>query len=123
MQIVRRNGSGRLYWSARGHYYSTEKKDFQAGTMSLNLTRDYYKLQPAQKDGKIVYTLQPLSGIAQVGDVLAVHEAINGSPMRYLMLEDPIPAGREFMHKRGQLSARSAARRLVRLVHAPRIPR
>ena len=31
------------------------KKDFQAGTMSLNLTRDYYKLQPMQKDGKIVY--------------------------------------------------------------------
>ena len=65
--------------------------------MSLNLTRDYYKLQPAQKNGKIVYTLQPLSGTAQVGDVLAVHEAINGSPMRYLMLEDPIPAGTEFV--------------------------
>jgi uncharacterized protein YfaS (alpha-2-macroglobulin family) len=97
VQIVRRSGSGRVYWSARGQYYSTEKKDFQAGTMSLNLTRDYYKLQPAQKNGKIVYTLQPLSGTAQVGDVLAVHEAINGTPMRYLMLEDPIPAGTEFV--------------------------
>jgi len=79
------------------HYYSTAKKDFQAGTLKLNLTRDYYKLQPAQKDGKIVYTLQPLSGSAQIGDVLAVHEAINGSPMRYLLLEDPIPAGTEFI--------------------------
>ena len=65
--------------------------------MSLNLTRDYYKLQPLQKNGKIVYTLQPLAGTAQVGDVLAVHEAINGSPMRYLLLEDPIPAGVEFV--------------------------
>jgi hypothetical protein len=97
VQVVRRSGSGRIYWSARGLYYSTEKKDFQAGTMSLNLTRDYYKLQPLQKDGKIVYTLQPLNGTAQVGDVLAVHEAINGSPMRYLLLEDPIPAGVEFV--------------------------
>jgi hypothetical protein len=97
MQVVRRSGSGRVYWSARGQYYSTEKKDFQAGTMSLNLTRDYSKLQPTQKNGKIVYTLQPLSGTAQVGDVLAVHEAINGTPMRYLMLEDPIPAGTEFV--------------------------
>jgi uncharacterized protein YfaS (alpha-2-macroglobulin family) len=97
VQVVRRSGSGRVYWSARGTYYSTEKNDFQAGTMSLNLTRDYYKLQPLQKDGKIVYTLQPLSGTAQVGDVLAVHEAINGSPMRYLLLEDPIPAGTEFV--------------------------
>jgi len=97
VQIVRRSGSGRIYWSARGLYHSTEKKDFQAGTMSLNLTRDYYKLQPTQKDGKVVYTLQPVTGIAQVGDVLAVHEAINGSPMRYLLLEDPIPAGSEFI--------------------------
>jgi hypothetical protein len=97
MQVVRRSGSGRVYWSALGQYYSTEKKDFQAGTMSLNLTRDYSKLQPTQKNGKIVYTLQPLSGTAQVGDVLAVHEAINGTPMRYLMLEDPIPAGTEFV--------------------------
>jgi uncharacterized protein YfaS (alpha-2-macroglobulin family) len=97
VQVVRRSGSGRVYWSARGGYYSTEKKDFQAGTMSLNLTRDYYKLQPEQKNGKIVYTLQALSGTAQVGDVLAVHEAISGSPMRYLLLEDPIPAGTEFV--------------------------
>jgi hypothetical protein len=97
VQIVRRGGSGRIYWSARGLYYSTAKKDFQAGTISLNLTRDYFKLQPTQKDGKIVYALQPLSGTAQVGDVLAVHEAINGTPMRYLLLEDPIPAGAEFI--------------------------
>ena len=101
VQVVRRSGSGRVYWSARGAYYSTEKKDFQSGTLSLNLTRDYYKLQPAQKDGKIIYTLQPLSGTAQVGDVLAVHEAINGSPMRYLLLEDPIPAGTEFVTSEG----------------------
>jgi uncharacterized protein YfaS (alpha-2-macroglobulin family) len=97
VQVVRRSGSGRIYWSARGTYYSTAKQDFQSGSLSLNLTRDYYKLQPAQKDGHIVYTLQPLSGTAQVGDVLAVHEAINGSPMRYLLLEDPIPAGTEFI--------------------------
>ncbi|HEY4381862.1 MAG TPA: alpha-2-macroglobulin family protein [Acidobacteriaceae bacterium] len=101
VQIVRRSGTGRMYWSTRGVYYSTEKKDFQAGTMSLNLTRDYFKLQPMQKDNKIVYTLQPLSGTAQVGDVLAVHEAINGTPMRYLLLEDPIPAGTEFVPGEG----------------------
>jgi uncharacterized protein YfaS (alpha-2-macroglobulin family) len=98
VQLTRASGGGRIYWSVRGQYYSTEKSDFQSGTMSLNLTRDYYKLQPARdKNNNIVYTLQPLSGTAQVGDVLAVHEAINGSPMRYLLLEDPIPAGTEFI--------------------------
>ena len=65
--------------------------------MSLNLTRDYFKLQPIQRDGRIVYALQKFDGSAQVGDVLAVHEAINGSPQRYLLLEDPIPAGAEFI--------------------------
>jgi hypothetical protein len=97
VRIVRRGGSGRAYWSVRGQYFSTDKSAFQAGTMSLNLTRDYFKLQPVQKDGKIVYSLIPLNGTAQVGDVLAVHEAINGTPMRYLLLEDPIPAGVEFI--------------------------
>jgi hypothetical protein len=97
VEVIRRSGSGPAYWSARGSYFSIEKKDFHVGTMSLNLTRDYFRLQPGQKDGKIVYTLQPLNGTAQVGDVLAVHEAINGSPMRYLLLEDPIPAGTEFI--------------------------
>jgi len=97
VQIVRRGGSGRVYWSVRGQYFSTEKSAFQAGSMSLNLTRDYFKLQPVQKDGKIVYALSPLNGTAQVGDVLAVREAVSGTPMRYLLLEDPIPAGVEFI--------------------------
>lgn len=65
--------------------------------MNLNITRDYFKLVPSQKDGKIVYQLQPLRGAAQVGDVLAVHLAVNGSPMKYLLIEDPIPAGAEFV--------------------------
>jgi uncharacterized protein YfaS (alpha-2-macroglobulin family) len=97
IQIKRGSGTGRVYWSIGGRYYTTDKSQYQAGTMSLNLTRDYYKLQPIQKDGKIVYSLQPLSGDAQIGDVLAVHEALNGSPMKYLMLEDPIAAGTEFV--------------------------
>ena len=92
VQLNRTGGPGRVYWSTRGQYYSTAKSDFQAGTLSLNLTRDYYKLQPSRdKNNNVVYTLQPLGNTAQVGDVLAVHEAINGSPMRYLLLEDPIP--------------------------------
>lgn len=101
VQVVRRGGSGRMYWSVRGAYFSTQRSDFQAGTLSLNLTRDYFKLQPIQANGKIVYTLAPLAGSAQVGDVLAVHEAINGSPMKYLLLEDPIPAGVEFIQNEG----------------------
>jgi alpha-2-macroglobulin len=97
VQIVRHGGSGRIYWRASGRYYTTDRSQYQAGTLSLNLTRDYYKLQPKQKDGRLIYTLEPLTAEAQIGDVLAVHEAINGSPMKYLLLEDPIPAGTEFV--------------------------
>ena len=31
------------------------------------------------------------------GDTLAVHLAVNGSPAKYLLIEDPIPAGTEFV--------------------------
>ena len=96
VQIVK-HGTGKAYWSVQGRYFSTEKRLYQAGTMNLNITRDYFKLVPSQKDGKIVYQLQALRGSAQVGDVLAVHLAVNGSPMKYLLIEDPIPAGAEFV--------------------------
>jgi uncharacterized protein YfaS (alpha-2-macroglobulin family) len=96
VQILKQ-GTGKAYWSVQGRYFSTEKRLYQAGTMNLNITRDYFKLVPSQKDGKVVYQLQPLRGAAQVGDLLAVHLALNGSPMKYLLIEDPIPAGAEFI--------------------------
>jgi uncharacterized protein YfaS (alpha-2-macroglobulin family) len=39
-----------------------------------------------------------------VGDVLAVHLAVNGSPMKYLLIEDPIPAGTEFVQNENSYS-------------------
>ena len=95
---VARTGSGRAYWTAQGTYYSTEHKLYQQGNLSLNVTRDYFRLTPAKdKNGNIVYNLDPLKGTAQIGDILAVHIAISGSPAKYLFLEDPIPAGTEFL--------------------------
>ena len=43
---ITKHGSGRAYWSVQGKYYSTEQKLYQQGTLSLNLTRDYFKLTP-----------------------------------------------------------------------------
>jgi uncharacterized protein YfaS (alpha-2-macroglobulin family) len=94
---VRKQGTGRAYWSVQGKYYSTEPKLYQHGTLSLNLTRDYYKLVPTNKDGQIVYRLDPLRGAVMPGDTLAVHLAVNGTPEKYLLIEDPIPAGTEFV--------------------------
>ncbi len=94
---IEKHGTGKAYWGVQGRYFSTEKRLYQAGTLNLNITRDYFKLVQAQKDGKVVYQMQPLRGAAQVGDVLAVHLAVNGSPMKYLLIEDPVPAGTEFV--------------------------
>jgi uncharacterized protein YfaS (alpha-2-macroglobulin family) len=96
---IHKSGSGKLYWSANGSYYSNDKKLVQSNKLSLSITRDYYRLAQAQTGGKIVYDLNPLQGEVQVGDVLAVRVTVAGSEWRYLLMEDPIPAGAEFIQR------------------------
>src|SRR3989449_4224974 len=48
---IHKAGIGRLYWSASGTYYSTEKHLIQSGKFSLNITRDYYRMMPDQLVG------------------------------------------------------------------------
>ena len=98
---VTMQGTGRVYWSVRGNYYSTEQKLVKAGSVSLNLLRDYFKLTPQQDKGKIVYNLDPLTGPLAIGDILAVRLTVTGSDWKYLLIEDPIPAGAEFIEKDG----------------------
>ncbi len=96
---VHKSGTGRLYWSAGGTYYSNDKRLVQNNKVSLNITRDYFQLVPEQTGGKIVYNLNPLQGEVHVGDVLAVRVTVAGSEWRYLLTEDPIPAGAEFIQR------------------------
>ncbi len=94
IRIVK-NGDGRLYWSARGDYYSNQSKVVNTGSFKLSTARQYYKLTPEQKDGRLVYRLDSLSGPVQVGDTLAVRITVGGNDWKYLMIEDPIPSGTE----------------------------
>jgi uncharacterized protein YfaS (alpha-2-macroglobulin family) len=96
---VHKSGQGRLYWSARGEYFSTEKKDIQNNRISLSITRDYFRLVPQTENDRIVYTLTPLTGTLAPGDVIAVKLDVGGSKWRYLLMEDPIPAGTEFIER------------------------
>ncbi len=96
---IHKAGNGRLYWSASGSFYSNEKRLVQNNTLSLNITRDYFRLSPVQTAGKIVYQLDPLQGDLHVGDILAVRVTVSGSEWRYLLMEDPIPAGAEFIQR------------------------
>ena len=90
-----KSGDGRLYWSARAEYYSNQSNVVNTGTLQLSTVREYYKLTPLQTGDKLVYHLDKLSGALQVGDTLAVRITVGGSDWRYLMIEDPIPAGTE----------------------------
>ncbi len=60
---------------------------------------DYFKLAPAKDGDKIVYDLNPLNGPVAVGDIVAVRLTVTGSEWKYLMVEDPIPAGTEFIER------------------------
>jgi hypothetical protein len=94
VRIVK-TGDGRVYWATRGEYYSSQQNVIDAGSFKLSTARQYYKLNSQQKNGRIVYHLDSLSGPVQVGDTLAVRITVGGSAWKYLMIEDPIPSGTE----------------------------
>ena len=100
---IRKSGNGITYWSAENNWYSADRKNFQQGQLALNITRDYYLLQKRQDKptDPITYDLVPLNGPVHVGDIVAVRLALSGTNWKYLLAEDPIPAGTEFLPETG----------------------
>lgn len=100
---IRKSGNGITYWSAEAVWYAADKKLYQQGTLALNVTRDYYLLKKRQEtpESPITYDLTPLNGPLHVGDIVAVRLAVSGGNWNYLLAEDPIPAGTEFLANTG----------------------
>ena len=98
IRIVR-TGPGAAYWSARATYYSSEQRLEQKGSVRLNVLREYFRLEPVQEKDKIVWAATPLEGEVKPGDILSVRLTVSGGPWRYLQVEDPIPAGTEFIER------------------------
>jgi hypothetical protein len=96
---IRKTGNGFTYWSTESAWYSADKKLFEREKLALNITRDYYVLQKNQPKptDPITYDLVPLKGPVHPGDILAVKLAVNGTDWKYLLAEDPIPSGAEFL--------------------------
>jgi uncharacterized protein YfaS (alpha-2-macroglobulin family) len=96
---IRKSGNGLTYWSVESERYSADKRQYQKGTVALNITRDYYMLVKRQDkpSDPITYDLAPLNGSVHIGDVIAVRLGIGGSSFNYLLAEDPIPAGTEYV--------------------------
>lgn len=95
VRLVKRGG-GALYWSAIAQYFDTRAPIERTGSRRLALVRRYFSLTPVQKNGRLVYRESPFSGATRTGDLLLVRLSAAGSTdWRYLMLEDPLPAGAE----------------------------
>ena len=54
---IQSNGKGRLYYSVTATHYSNDARLEKNGAVSLNLLRDYFRLDPTKTEGKIVYNL------------------------------------------------------------------
>ena len=93
---IRKKGGGSVYWSAAADYYDTIGASERTGTRKLALARKYYSLTPVRIQDRIVYRESPFTGTAQPGDLLLVRvDAAGSNDWRYLMIEDPLPAGTE----------------------------
>ncbi|HEU0140448.1 MAG TPA: MG2 domain-containing protein [Bryobacteraceae bacterium] len=95
---VSKQGTGTLYWSARAVYYMPEAPA-STSSSSLRIAREYHRLVPEKTGDRIVYRLEPLTGSVAPGDVIAVRLTVTGHEWKYLMMEDPIPAGTEFIER------------------------
>jgi uncharacterized protein YfaS (alpha-2-macroglobulin family) len=100
-------GSGRLYYSARAEYWSNSEKLQKVASGQLSVDREYFRLVPNRDGDKIVYEMAQLSGPVAAGDVIAVRLTVAGSEWKYLLMEDPIPAGTEFIERDGAYGLRS----------------
>jgi len=95
IRFVKRGG-GALYWAAQATYYDTQAAQERTGSHRLALQRQYLSLSPVAVKDRIVYRETPFSGTARPGDLLLVRlTAAGATDWRYLLLEDPIPAGTE----------------------------
>jgi uncharacterized protein YfaS (alpha-2-macroglobulin family) len=101
VRIVK-SGAGVLYWSAAASYFSREPKPAPTGSAALNVVREYFKLTPERQENRIVYSEQPLAGPVESGDVVVVRLTVSTTQdEQYLEIEDPIPAGFEFIEQEG----------------------
>ena len=91
-----RRGPGALYYSVTGRYVDTRMPIERTGERRLAIAREYYALTAERRKDRVVYRETPFTGTAAPGDVLLVRLTVAGADdWRYLVIEDPLPAGAE----------------------------
>jgi len=95
VRVVKR-GRGMLYLSTTLVNYTGGEEVAAQGSQQLRLTREYLRLRVGEgTDGTPAWKVEPLAGDLRSGDMIVSRLTVEGAPARYLMLEDPIPAGCE----------------------------
>ncbi|HEX5966671.1 MAG TPA: MG2 domain-containing protein [Pyrinomonadaceae bacterium] len=103
VRVVKR-GKGQMYLSSSVEYYTNEDQTQARGSADLNVTREYYRLAVAEENYQLKWSMSPLDGEIQSGDLLVVKLRLTGKQSRHLMLEDPIPSGAEQLESVGNLN-------------------
>ena len=102
VRVVKR-GRGTLYVSASMEYYTDEEQVQAYSTAGLEVTREYRRLMIEKDDHNLKWSMSPLTGEIQSGDLIVVQLRLRGDQARHVMLEDPIPAGAEQLEAVGNL--------------------
>jgi alpha-2-macroglobulin len=108
---IKMSGSGITYWSAVAEYYSPQTAQAQINNHDLVISRSYFHVSEVDVSGPDLALLQslsrgvwianyeskPLDSPLKKGDILGVRLSVAGRHRKYMMIEDPIPAGTEIM--------------------------
>ena len=104
IKVVQR-GHGSLFVNAKLNYFLDDKHQMtekQRENMTFEVSREYYKLVSKKKNGQFVYKKELVTeNDFQSGDNILVKVKVHAKhPREYVLIEDPIPAGCEFIRDR-----------------------
>jgi uncharacterized protein YfaS (alpha-2-macroglobulin family) len=95
IQVIKR-GPGTLFWLATLESYRSGDPIEAGATGPLRVSREYLRLRVERRgDAAPRWTLEPLVGPLRSGDLIVSRLTVTGDRARYLLVEDPIPAGTE----------------------------
>jgi hypothetical protein len=108
---LEKKGGGTIYWSLSSEYFTTADTAYNKG---VKIERKYQKLdrvrpeapgdpQHAPTPAGESYKSVALNGAVEPGDILAVKVTVTGDACKYLMVNDPIPAGTELIESTAAL--------------------
>ncbi|MEK6323512.1 MAG: MG2 domain-containing protein [Acidobacteriota bacterium] len=92
---VVKTGKGALYLSTTLSYFTRDEEIQAQTTPNLTLTREYLRLRVVESGEQPRWEITPLTGELRSGDLIVSRLRVQGSRARYMMVEDPIPAGCE----------------------------